>query len=733
MPLRRSPVPSALLALPAPPASASSGPVSPRPVPRPGWSHALWADAGPDRQPDTRAAHALTRLAGLIWPVRLTRLAGAALTAAGLATAGGQALANTGECRLAWEVQPVASAGPGPGATTGTGSSPGTGFSVRLQFDAGGRSLTNLRLPGGWAAVQPAAGQPDRLQPVADDPQLRQVRHGPNERVDLRWEFRPDPGTQAGGVLQTERWFAFTGGTLLAWPDELAAQTNVPVCVTVTAPPGTARLVSSFGLADAAQTQWRTSTSLGRWQRALFAGGAWQWRELGVTGHQTMVAMPEQSPFGFGIDTLARSVAADLAALRQPWGAPNEAVPMLMLMLPGSTGPAGLALHRAMVVQAPPAMPLPGPRFDELLAAQWHRTWLPERLGPMSHLGRGDAALRAWFTEGLADFLTHRWLLREGRWTLGDYADALNRKIAAYQALPELNANNLRVVTGRAGPEALALLPAARGEFLALAWHQALRRAGHPGLEQLLYGLVVPAAQAQPEGSTSTPLATHRVLAALRRPLGDQALQWQNQHIEDGQPFSFGPQTLGPCFQLESDGPARYKPADQAMNRPDCVAWLKGGAAGPRELQAAGPADPAANAAAAGSTGSTGAAMAAAAAAGAGAVAATRQVCKTIAPPKPKKGAKPGQAKPRTVCRTVAAAPAQADAADATPAARAGSRAQAAAGAKPPRTGAKAANRAGAPKPGANAGAKPTTKPANKAAAKPAAQAAKPGSKPAAR
>jgi len=661
----------------------------------------------------------------------LVRWAGIALVAVGLATANAQAQAqaSTGDCVLAWEVQPA--------AATSTGAA--AGFHVRLQFDAAGRSLTNLRLPGGWAAVQPAAGQADRLQPVADDPQLRQVRHRPNERVDLRWEFRPDPATQAGGVLQTERWFAFTGGTLLAWPDELAAQTSVPVCVTVNAPPGTARLASSFGLADAAQTRWRTTTGLARWQRALFAGGAWQWRELGVTGHQTMVAMPEQSPFGFGIDTLARAVAADLAALRQPWGAPNEAVPLLVLMLPGSTGPAGLALHRAMVVQAPPTMPLPGARFDELMAAQWHRTWLPERLGPMSHLGRGDAALRAWFTEGLADFLTHRWLLREGRWTLDDYAGALNRKIAAYQALPELNANNLRVVTGRAGPEALALLPAARGEFLALGWHQALRRAGHPGLEQLLYGLVVPAAQAQPEGSTSTPLATHRVLAALRRPLGDQALQWQNQHIEDGQPFSFGPQTLGPCFQLEADGasPARYKPIDQAMGRPDCVAWLKGGAAGPRELLAAGTADPATSTEAGASNG---AAMAAAAAAGAGTVAATRQVCKTIAPPKPKKGAKPGQAKPRTVCRTVGAAPAQADLADAAPTARTGSRGQAAVGAKPPRPGAKAAKRPGAAKPAARPGAKPTarpagkpaTKPASKAAAKPA-PAAKQGSKPAAR
>lgn len=667
---RRDPAPMPLRHRPAPPDTATAPPTAPRP-PRPG-------------------------------PARVLRAALAFGLATWLGTAGAATPpATAGECRLSWEVQPAAD--------------PAAGLSVRLQFDAGGRSLTNLRLPGGWAPLQPAAGQPERLQPVADDPQLRQLRHAPDERVDLRWEFRPALATQAGGALLTERWFAFTGGTVLPWPDELVAEAGLPVCLTVSAPTGTTGLVSSYGRAAGAQTQWRATASLAQWQRALFAGGAWQWRELTVPGQQVTVAMPDTGTFPYTVDALAKAVSDDLTALRKPWGAPNEAVPLLVLLLPGATAPAGLALHRTLVIQAPPSLPVPGERFDELLAAQWHRAWLPDRLGPIAHLGRGDAALRSWFTEGLADYLTHRWLLREGRWTPADYAEALNRKIAAYQALPEANASNLRVVTGRAGPEALALLPAARGEFLALTWHQALRRAGQPGLEPLLYSLVVPAAQARPEGPMSTPLATHRMLAALRRPLGDQALQWLNQHVEDGQPFSFGPQSLGPCFQPQAAGGtgAPYQALDQALERPDCQAWLKGGPAGAREAAAGPDAGSAAAAAAAGTAAATAAGV--------------RQVCRTIAPPKPKKGAKPG--KPRTVCRNVATAAASAaDGADAAPAARASSRAKPATGAKPPRGAARPANRPT----GTRAAAKPGSKPAQKPAAKPAAG-SKPAAKPAAR
>jgi hypothetical protein len=477
------------------------------------------------------------------------------------------------DCAVHWEV-------------TARTERPPARLSVQMSFDTGARSATHLRLQGGWQAASAEPGQAAVLAEVADQPQLRQLRHTPGQRVQLRWEFTPQLAAPAGGALLTERWFAFTAGTVLPWPEELGREPPNPwLCVSLRAVGNDVRWLSSFGRADGAQAHWRVNINSAQWPRALFAGGAWQTRETTVAGLPLTLAMPEGAAFGFGIDTLAKSAAATLARLREPWGSP-EAAPMLLLMLPGAAAPAGLALHQALVVQAPPGLPMPSPGFDAVLAAQWARGWLSDRLGPLAHQGRGDAVLRAWFSEGLADFLAHRWLLREGRWTPSDYADALNRKINRYQALPELDASNLRLATGAAGDNALAVLPAARGEFLALAWHQALQRAGHPGLEPVLFSLLVPAARAQPEGPTSAPLANQRLLAALRRPLGDMPLKAMVQHIDEGRPFSFDAQSLGPCFQRQSQDLAMpYRPVDQAMARDDCRTWLM--AAGSSTAEAA--------------------------------------------------------------------------------------------------------------------------------------------------
>lgn len=482
------------------------------------------------------------------------------------------------ECRVHWEVTAQLDRQP---ATLG----------VQMSFDAGPRTLTHLRLPGGWQATQAAPESTPMLGSVADNPQLRQVRHAPGQRVQLQWQYTPQLAAQSGGALLAEKWFAFTAGTALPWPEELGqGGASTVACVSLSGPPGSTRLLSSFGRADGDRTQWRLSTTAAQWPRAVFAAGTWQVRDVMIPGQAITVAMPEPAPFGFGISALDKAVASTLAGLRQPWGSP-ESAPLLVLLLPGATAPAGLALHQALVVQAPPSMPLPSEKFDELLAGQWLRGWLPERLGPLAHQGRGDAVLRAWFSEGLADYLAHRWLLREGRWTPADYAEALNRKISRYQALPEIDASNQRVATGGAGEPALAVLPAARGEFLALAWHDALLRAGQPGLEQVLYGLLVPAAQARPEGPTSAPLATHRLLAALRRSLGDLPLKTMGQHIDEGLPFRFGAQSLGPCFQWQGPGnPTRYQPVDQAQQRSDCQAWMRAPDAPSNESATAGPA-----------------------------------------------------------------------------------------------------------------------------------------------
>lgn len=596
----------------------------------------------------------------------LRRVAALALWA--VSAIASQALAAT--CQLQWQLTPRLDTQP-------------RSLEVRMAFDGGNRGRTSLRLPGGWDGVAEAPGTVGTLEPVAADGQLRQVRHQPGERVQLAWRLPLPDSTSPTGADPARPWFAFSGETALPWPEELAAQAQVPVCVELKAADSVAtRWVSSFGRGEGPSAQWSLPAGAAQVQRALFAGGHLQWHEQRA-GQQTLtVALPEASALPWDARGLAQHASQTLAALNRPWPHPDTA-PLLLLALP-STGPAlGVPLHQAMALQLPASLAVPGPGFDQLLAAPWHRALLQERLGPLAHLGRGDAPLRAWFTEGFADHLTHRWLLRHGQWSTNDYAAALNRKLARYQAQPEIEADNLRVMTGRAGPEALAELPAARGEWLALDWHQALRRAGQPGLDAVLHQLQLPASQARREGPLSAPLATHRLLAAMRRTLGDAALKDLTQHIDDGVRFSFAATSLGPCFQLRTDGtsaPTQYAAHDKALERSDCQAWLNGGRASATEGLGAAPVLASAAAAAA----------AADAARGNDAddaePAPTRRTVCSPAKPAAKAGKKGAKGKPaaapRQVCKTVTVPAPRAAASATASGARAGARAGTPAGKK---------------------------------------------------
>ena len=163
-------------------------------------------------------------------------------------------------------------------------------------------------------------------------------------------------------------------------------------------------------------------------------------------------------------------------------------------------------------------------------------------------------------------------------------------------ALPALRADNQQVAASFFTDPAMAELPYARGELLALRWNAALRARGHLGLDPVMRGLMLPPAQAQRQGPLSKPLITHRLLAALRPTLGETPLQDLSQFIEQGLPFELSDTTLGPCFRLAPDALAdqpRYEAVADGLNEPRCRAWIGIGGDAP---------DPSAGADAAGGT-----------------------------------------------------------------------------------------------------------------------------------
>ena len=434
---------------------------------------------------------------------------------------------------------------------------------VEIAFNAGGRSSTTLRLPGGWADVsetaaerggRPFAAPQPRLLPLPGAPTLRQVLHGPGERVRLQWRLVPATNdTQASGVRLSAHWLAFSGQSVLPMPLETDERAPPNACIALAGLAPGGRWVSSHGATDTPQAWLRVAAGAAplavRVQQALLAGGALQTHSALADGSPLTVALPD-GPWRFDAEALHRAAGQAIAAQRRYWGSANAnasanastegALPWLLLLMPADAGQTGgTAWQRALALQAPPDLQLPGAGFDLLMTQGLGRAWVAERFGPLAHAGRGDEGQRAWFGEGVADFLSHRALLRQGLWTPNDYAATLNRKIAA----------TLRTTGPAAVPAADPLaLAALQGEWLALRWHAALLAAGRPGLEAQLQRLLVPAAQARREGPISAPLATHRLLAALRPVLGDGALADLKRHVEQGEPVDFGPAALGPCF-----------------------------------------------------------------------------------------------------------------------------------------------------------------------------------------
>lgn len=422
---------------------------------------------------------------------------------------------------------------------------------VDLVFDAGTRTRTTLRLPGGWAGLLPLGV--DTPQAVPDAPALRSVAHAAGQRVTLHWRITPSANpAQSSSAQLTPQWFALAGQGVLPMPDELDERSPPTACVRFAGLPEGSRWVSSHGAAEGASAQFQISPGAAplrtRVQQSLYAGGALSWQQLSTDGQPVLVATPANAPWRFDINNLGAASAQAVAAQRRLWADTAPGKPLLVLLLPGQQAAGATTWQQALALQAPMDLAVPSVGYDTLITNALLPLWLADRFGPLAQQGRGDEALRAWFSEGWAVYYGHRLLLREGRWTPDDYASTLNRQIERYLASPERGATNQRVAQGLASSEALAALPAARGEFLALQWQAALRATGHPGLDAVMQRLLVPPALARREGPISAPLATQRLVASLRHVLGDAPMRDITLHIDQGTVFDFGPNTLGPCF-----------------------------------------------------------------------------------------------------------------------------------------------------------------------------------------
>ena len=497
---------------------------------------------------------------------------------------------DTRSCATLWQVTPLLGGGAGEPAQ----------LRVALRFQGGPRNQTALHLPGGWDALTET--DTPRLRPVAGEPAWRSLAHAPGETVQLQWRLQPD------AALLAPTWFAFGGQRVLPLPEGADASS---ACVLMDGLPADSRWASSHGSAEGPWALWRLGSTgvplAQRVQQSLYAGGALQ----AQAAPGVLAVLPRPSPWAIDAAALAAAGAQALAAQQRPWqpaGGASAAshagqdgggtAPWLLLALPTpaaqtaaappttaeakpAVAAAAAAWHQALGLLLPQDWAGDGADVQRLLAPAVARAWLADRFGPLAHTGRGDGALRAWFSEGWADFLAHRTLLRDGLWTPEDFAAAMNARAAVYLADPARGLPNTDLAAASPQSPVLAQMQALRGEWLAFTWHQALRRAGRPGLDAALRLQLVSPDKARREGPLSQPLATHRLLATLRGVLQDQPLRDLQQYIDQGRPFVLGPDSLGPCFTAAQVAPGAapvWRPVPGALQQANCQGWLGMGA-----------------------------------------------------------------------------------------------------------------------------------------------------------
>jgi hypothetical protein len=440
---------------------------------------------------------------------------------------------------------------------------PGGEALVRMSFDAGSRTRTELRLPDA-ATLRPLADDP-RVEPVPGQPSLRALVHAAGGRVSWHLGVRLAPGAPA-----TFAPLAYAGALAAVLPLPTGPQMR-QMCLAFSG-------VEPAGTYFSNRGQVVSQLPLVRWQATpaqaadwVVAAGRLGWQPFAIEGQTWTLWMPDPDAAAPVFERLTRALPHEVGLMRRHWGDATAREQVLMAWsLPAGAHPVqalvgGVALlgwpltGRAAtagtgdgasaeaapaatggVGQTPPIEP------PDLLALA-HEAMLAERFGALAYDHRPQVTMQPWFNRGLASFLAQRLRSAHGLWSLDEHARALTPWLSQPM--------------GVASP------------WLGMKWHGALVAKGHPGLEAVLRPLMRPADDSAAAGPLSEPLAGHRLIAALRPWLGDEP-RGDAVAVQRGQGVGDPRAWLGPCFQPDATGVAVQPVSTADRQAGTCAAWL---------------------------------------------------------------------------------------------------------------------------------------------------------------
>jgi len=453
-----------------------------------------------------------------------------------------------------------------------------THLAVELRFCGDADGSTRLVMPDAGGAAAPPWSAPVVEGGAAlarDGERAWRLAHRPGAALVVRYEIRPaggaaaDTAAEPGAAFDKSRpvvrpgWFFFHGEGVFAEPD---GRDGGPARFAWGRLPAGWRVASDLDhVADGHPARWRAATVTDVQESVALGAPDLEVETRRVGGAAVRVA--RRGRWAFPAAALADTVAAVTRALHDYWADPVRPFFVAAAPLVPDAG-GGHSIHGtgrgdAFSLAATTNADLPAQR--RLLAHELAHAWVPTALG--GYAAR-DEAREYWFTEGLADFVAARALLRAGLWTPERFAADLDSALYRTATSPARALPNAEAAARHWRDPDVRQLAYDRGHLLGhLVDHQARAASGgRAGLDDVLRAQRRAAARDARRGVRVS--AAARFPAAVRARTGVDVRGVLARHVERGEPVWLPEALFGACARVERvTGPVFDRGFDAAATR----------------------------------------------------------------------------------------------------------------------------------------------------------------------
>jgi predicted metalloprotease with PDZ domain len=421
---------------------------------------------------------------------------------------------------------------------------------VELRFKGEADGKTDLLLPdswGGenelWRVVTDLKVTGAEMQPIVG-PAERTLRHSPGAAITVSYRVIQDvPGEPKASDHNPYRpiiqpgYFHLVGNAVFVLP---AWDQETPATFAVKGLPKGWRFASDLEHAKPGRALY-----LGEIVESVLVGG--DFRVVSRPGPGGFLRVALRGTWKFTDDRIADQVARIVASHNAFWRDPNA--PFLVTILPyksemGGSSLGGTGRDDAFAFFATDNGD--DATINRVLAHEHMHTWIPRRIGRMPDK---DEPRDYWLSEGFTDFYTYRLLVRDGIWSVEDFAAALNETLAAYHSSPVKTEPNSRIVADFWNNPRVGKLPYERGFLMGFIWDQRLREAtrGARDLDDVF--LTMKARHMGWRSDGPPPFAVENLAAAMREagvdPRADIA-----RFIQKGELIMLPSEVLAPCGRV---------------------------------------------------------------------------------------------------------------------------------------------------------------------------------------